>query len=105
VRSLPLPAPQPLTPVGRVATPPAELRWKPIAEVTRYRVDLVDAAGNRLWRSPEVDAVSVPWPASVPPAPGTYFWQVTAVPSAEQPLSTEVTSELVSFQILRSPSR
>src|SRR6185436_2911624 len=40
--------PVPLSPTGRITGPPGELRWQAGAQAARYRVQLLDSAGEPL---------------------------------------------------------
>jgi hypothetical protein len=103
VRSTEKAAPVPLEPEGRLAGPPRAFRWRGIPGGVRYRVEVSRRDGELLWASPPVEGNSVEWPASVAPAPGTYYWQVIALPDADRPLSTTVPSPLVSFEVPAQP--
>jgi hypothetical protein len=88
--------PVPLAPRGAQAKAPEVFSWEQRSGVRGYRVELVDEAGETLWRSEEVGGARLSWPQSVPATPGGYHWRVVAV--LEERGET-VASPLVSFRI------
>jgi len=52
--------------------------WAPVADATRYRVEVFTDDGRPVW-SREADRPPAPWPADVPRSPGTYRWRVEAL--------------------------
>ena len=88
--------PVPVAPRGTQAKAPEAFSWERRSGVRGYRVELLDEAGETLWRSEQVGGARLSWPESVPAAPGGYHWRVVAV--LEERGET-VASPLVSFQI------
>jgi len=93
--------PVPLAPRGRVSGLPAELRWQGIATPTLYRVVVLDAEGEGVWSSGEVDGTALAWPAELSLKPGSYFWQVTALPKGGLPGDRRASS-LIAFEVVTS---
>lgn len=77
--------PAPLVPQGRVVGLPAELRWRGISVPADYRVTILDGEGEVVWTSPVLDATTLAWPAELTLKPGSYFWQVSALPRSGLP--------------------
>jgi hypothetical protein len=50
-------------PIGEIAEPPRELRWRPVDGAASYRVRLIAVDGDPLWD----DRLTAP-PAAMPPA-------------------------------------
>jgi hypothetical protein len=97
-------APAPLTPRGSVASLPAELSWTPISEPALYRVIVLNADGDPVWSSGEVDAATLPWPADLQLRPGRYSWQVEALPRSAWH-GERLSSSLLGFEIVTSSPR
>ncbi len=91
VREVAPAAPQLLRPVGDVTGPPPPFDWTTVPDARGYVVELLDAGGATLWRSPEVEGP----PVSVPPGllfrGGTYHWRVEArLSPAGRPLLSRI---------------
>jgi hypothetical protein len=93
--------PAPETPRGRVQGLPTELRWKGVPSPARYRVVVLDPDGEPIWSSGEVEATTLPWPAGLVLKPGSYFWQVIALPRGGLP-GDERASALAAFEVITS---
>jgi hypothetical protein len=94
--------PVPSAPRDEQAVAPQAFSWQGLANARRYHVELLDAAGERLWLSPEVEGTALGWPESVPAAPGLYYWRVTAT---LEPRGQTRASPLVRFEIRPSADR
>jgi hypothetical protein len=90
--------PRALEPMGHQRATPAFFRWEPQAGARAYRVEVFDASGEPLWKSPEVSGTSLAWPAALSVKPGTYYWQVVALAGSGQPADA-VASPMASFEI------
>jgi len=70
-----------VAPVGEVASVPAELAWRAVPGAARYRIELLDVAGESLGRG-ETAATSFPLPAELAArlhVRASYAWQVVAL--------------------------
>jgi hypothetical protein len=94
--------PVPSAPRDAQTLAPRAFTWQGRATARRYRVELLDAAGERLWLSPEVEGTALGWPGSVPAAAGLYYWRVTATLG---PRGETSASPLVRFEIRPSAER
>jgi len=102
LRSDALQSPEPLEPLGHVASRPAAFRWQAVPGAGSYRLELTRPDGERLWQSPPVEKTTVAWPSSVPAAPGEYYWRVTALPGPDRLLGAPRPSTLAFFEIAGS---
>jgi hypothetical protein len=93
--------PAPIAPRGSVAGVPAELRWKGIEAPALYRVVLLDADGEPVWSSAEIDGTALAWPAGLDLKPGSYLWQVIALPRGGLPGDRRA-SALAGFEVVTS---
>lgn len=92
------PAVVPRAPAGE-GLRPALLAWSPLAQASRYRVQVFDAEGSVLFRAEAADS-ALGLPDSVPLSPGRpYFWKV----EADTGWDRWVSSGLVEFSI--APAR
>ena len=91
-----------LAPLGEVDAPPPEFRWAPVDGAVSYRLELLDADGERI-AAQEVVQPRAGWPGSVPPsqasAGGRYYWRVVA--ALER--GGSVASELADFEVVAAP--
>lgn len=83
--------PQARAPLGAQKVAPQSFSWAPIPHARRYQVKLFSADAQPIWTSPPIEGTTTPWPDGFS-APGTYYWQVTALP-------LDVSSELVDVTI------
>jgi hypothetical protein len=69
-----------VAPAGDLAAPPDALRWKSFAQASRYRVDILEVDGARVWSGETVaTAVTLPPDVKARFAPGkTLLWRVEA---------------------------
>jgi anti-sigma factor RsiW len=91
-----------LAPIGDVAAPPAELRWRPRPGAVSYRVTLSAVDGTVLWQS-TVTAPSARLPEEVVQElhrAVVYFWRVEALDAAGARLGA---SEPVRFRARPAP--
>jgi len=79
--------PTPLTPLGAQHAPVPDFSWTAVPNARAYRVTLLDANAKPVWTSAQTDRTQLAWPAEIK-TPGTYYWQVVALPM-------ETSSELV----------
>ncbi|RMF77806.1 MAG: hypothetical protein D6739_12420, partial [Nitrospirae bacterium] len=94
--------PRPVAPRGTVRKPVQAFAWRPATGDASYVVELLDAEGRLLWRSPEVTGGSLPWPEAVPQRTGTYYWRVLELAAGEaKPRS----SPLARFDLVLTASR
>jgi hypothetical protein len=96
--------PAPLAPRGSVAGTPGELRWKGIATPALYRVVVLDGEGEPVWSSADVEGTVMAWPAGLELKPGSYFWQVIALPKGGLPGDRRA-SPLAAFELVTSSRR
>lgn len=63
---------------ANLTTRPTELSWPPQTGATSYRVELHEAAGETVWRSPDLEQTRLHLPAEVSDGlePGSYYWIV-----------------------------
>jgi hypothetical protein len=94
--------PVPTRPLDEQAAAPEAFSWEGLAGARGYRVELLDEAGEMLWRSEPVSGTTLRWPESVAPAPGRYYWRVVA--TLEERGETRA-SPLVSFEIRQAATR
>jgi hypothetical protein len=71
------------------------LRWSAESELPAV-VEILDAEGELIWRSPETTASEVRWPADLPSRPGRYYWRVVVSGAGDKKIS----SDLVSFRVV-----
>jgi hypothetical protein len=90
VRGVATARPSDLSPHGVQRVRPRALRWSPVTRAIGYRVKLYDARAVPIWTSPTVSGTTLAWPDQVGAA-GTYYWQVTALPSGATSEMTDVT--------------
>lgn len=71
-------SPAPTWPLFGGAAPGDLIKWEPVAEATKYRVEFsTNAQFTASWISVEANIAKLPVPDSL--APGKWFWRVTAV--------------------------
>lgn len=90
-----------LDPYGPLAAPPQSFRWRPDPRAARYRLEISDVAGDRLWQG-ETAGTDLPLPKELegrllPLA--AYYWRVEALDDAGR---TVAGSEPVRFRIVAS---
>jgi hypothetical protein len=85
--------PVPLAPLGIVA-PPESFTWEPVPGAVRYRLELLDAAGEIVGSAATAET-RVTWPGERPRLPGRYYWRVVA----ELERGGTSSSELEDFEI------
>jgi hypothetical protein len=91
--------PRAVEPVGRLSTAPESFRWEPQPGARAHRIEVLDASGELLWTSAELEGVTLAWPAGLKLVkPGIYYWQVVAVPSSGR-AADAVASPMVSFEL------
>jgi hypothetical protein len=88
--------PMPRSPQGEVHGAPDGFSWDGTPGARSYRVELLDAEAESLWRSGEVAETKTSWPEDVPPEPGRYYWRVIATRSDR---GETIASPLVSFEV------
>lgn len=88
-------------PLGRVLGLPTALRWRGLSAPALYRVVILDAEGEPVWSSAEVDGTALAWPAELELKPGSYYWQVIAEPRGGLPGDRRA-STLAGFEIVTS---
>ena len=93
--------PAPLAPRGRVAGLPTGLRWTGTATPALYHVVVLDADGEPVWSSGEIEGSGMPWPAELDLKAGPYFWQVIALPRGGLPGDRRA-SALAAFEVVTS---
>jgi len=96
--------PVPVAPRGRVAGIPTELRWHGTSAPALYRVMILDADGETVWSSGEIDGTALSWPRELELKPGSYYWQVVALPKRGLPGDRRA-SALVAFEVVTSSLR
>lgn len=92
-----------IAPVGDLAAPPRELRWKPVAGATGYAVELREVDRTLLWRA-ETSASFIALPADVVAqcAPGkSLLWDVAARRGSDVLASSGVQRFRVAVQVPR----
>ncbi len=92
-----------VAPRGELATAPNELQWTPVANATRYHVELVEVDGTVVWSGDTTaPQASLPQHAIAQFAPGkSLLWNVKAFRGTEMLASSETQSVRVSANSLR----
>lgn len=80
-----------IAPIGDLAQAPNELRWSPVANASRYRVQIMEVDRTVLWRGESNDSrIAIPSTITVQFAPGkSLLWEVTALRGQEVLASSE----------------
>jgi hypothetical protein len=93
--------PIPQAPLGRVVGLPSGLRWRGISGTALYRVIILDADGEAVWSSGDLEATALAWPRELALKPGSYYWQVIAQPRGGLPGDRRA-SALAGFEVVTS---
>jgi hypothetical protein len=90
---------EPLAPLGDVATPPDELRWRPVVGAARYDLRIMEVDGTELWRGSTTEtAIAVPVEVQAAARPARRLeWSVTAVDAAARPVAAPASA---SFRVI-----
>lgn len=92
---------EPLAPLGDLAAPPEELRWRPVDGAVRYDLRVLEVDGTEVWRgSTTATAIAVPSEVRAAALPARRLeWSVTAVDAAARPVAAPASA---SFRVAPS---
>lgn len=92
---------EPVAPLGDLAAPPEELRWRPVDGAVRYDLRVLEVDGTEVWRgSTTATAIAVPSEVRAAALPARRLeWSVTAVDAAARPVAAPASA---SFRVAPS---
>jgi hypothetical protein len=95
---------EPLSPVGDLASPPAELQWKPVPGAVRYDLSLLEIDRRAVWRgSSKETRIALPPNVVAQFTPGKpFFWEAIARSTTDAALATTGT---VRFRVVVAQPR